>query len=45
MPKQYKGNEIILPHAYIIGENRYLELFDLNENLYLASRYISLSYI
>ena len=40
-----KGNKITLPHAHIIGLQYYLDLLDFNENLYLASRYISLSYI
>ena len=33
-----------IPHAYIIPYKYYLALSDLTENLYLASRHISLSY-
>ena len=41
-----EGIEIIeIPHMYIFAEKYHLEWLDLNENLYLASRHVSLSYI
>ena len=41
-----KDIEVIeIPLAYIIAYKHYLELLNFNENLYLASRHGSLSYI